>query len=74
MYDKDRHVQILDARTSEEFCGRAQTAKRNGAILGAVQLPWSDAIDPETRRFKSAEELARLMMKAGIDPARPAVT
>jgi thiosulfate/3-mercaptopyruvate sulfurtransferase len=72
--DKDRRVQLIDARTSEEFCGRAQTARRNGAIPGAVHLEWSDALDLETKRFKSPEELARLLKDAGIDPGRPAVT
>jgi thiosulfate/3-mercaptopyruvate sulfurtransferase len=74
VHDKDRRVQLIDARTSEEFCGRAKTAKRNGAIPGAVHLEWSDAIDPETKRFKGPEELARLLKEAGIDPGKPAVT
>jgi thiosulfate/3-mercaptopyruvate sulfurtransferase len=72
--DKDRPVQLIDARTSEEFCGRAKTAKRNGAIPGAVHLEWSDALDPETQRFKSPEELARMLKDAGIELDRPAVT
>jgi thiosulfate/3-mercaptopyruvate sulfurtransferase len=66
-------VQIVDARSSDEYCGKAETAKRNGAIPGAVNLDWSDLVDSQGR-FKSAAELARLFQEAGIDPARPTIT
>jgi thiosulfate/3-mercaptopyruvate sulfurtransferase len=66
--------QILDARSADEFCGKADTAKRNGAIPGAAHLEWSDTLDPKTGRFKSAGELTKLFKEAGIDPSRPATT
>jgi thiosulfate/3-mercaptopyruvate sulfurtransferase len=66
-------VQIVDARSADEFCGVADTAKRNGAIPGAVHLEWSDTLD-DRGRFKSAAELSKLFKDAGIDPTRPAVT
>jgi thiosulfate/3-mercaptopyruvate sulfurtransferase len=66
--------QILDARSADEFCGKAETAKRNGAIPGAVHLEWSDTLDPKTGRFKSAAELTKLFQEAGVDPSRPATT
>jgi thiosulfate/3-mercaptopyruvate sulfurtransferase len=66
-------VQIVDARSNAEHCGTTQTAKRNGAIPGAVNLEWSDLVD-RRGRFKSAAELAKLFQEAGIDPARPTIT
>jgi thiosulfate/3-mercaptopyruvate sulfurtransferase len=67
-------TQIVDTRSSEEFCGTQATAKRNGAIPGATHLEWSDTLDPKTGRFKTAAELTQLFRKAGIDPAKPALT
>jgi thiosulfate/3-mercaptopyruvate sulfurtransferase len=66
--------QLLDARSAEEFCGRADTARRNGAIPGAVRLEWSELLDPQTRRFKPPRELAKLLAERGVDPDKPAVT
>jgi thiosulfate/3-mercaptopyruvate sulfurtransferase len=71
---KKGQSQIVDARSTGEFCGTEQTAKRNGAIPGAKHLEWSDAIDPKTKRYKSAEELKELFKEAGIDPSRPSIT
>ncbi len=71
---KGRPGQVLDARSTDEFCGKAETAKRNGAIPGAVHLEWTDTLDKKTGRFKSAAELTKLFEDAGIDPARPTTT
>jgi thiosulfate/3-mercaptopyruvate sulfurtransferase len=71
---KDRNLQIIDARSTEEYCGTEETAKHNGAIPGARHLEWSDAIDPKTQRFKSPEELAKLLKGAGIDVNQPSAT
>jgi thiosulfate/3-mercaptopyruvate sulfurtransferase len=66
--------QIVDARSQSEYCGEANTAKRNGAIPGAIHKEWNEAIDKKTQRFKSPEELAKLLKDAGIDLNRPSVT
>jgi thiosulfate/3-mercaptopyruvate sulfurtransferase len=71
---KHKPPQIIDARSSGEYCGTQETAKRNGAIPGAKHLEWSDTLDKSTGRFKSADQLGKLFKGAGIDPARPAVT
>ena len=71
---KGKPPQIVDARSEGEFCGTEETAKRNGAIPGALHLEWSDTLDKDTGKFKSADELATLFEKAGIDPAKPSVT
>jgi thiosulfate/3-mercaptopyruvate sulfurtransferase len=71
---KEKPPQLVDARSSGEFCGTEETAKRNGAIPGAKNLEWSDLLDKKTGRFKSAEELGKLFQDAGIDPKKPAMT
>jgi thiosulfate/3-mercaptopyruvate sulfurtransferase len=71
---KDKPPQIIDARSSGEYCGTQETAKHNGSIPGAVHLEWSDLLDMKTGRFKSADELTKLYKDAGIDPSKPAVT
>ncbi len=71
---KGNQQQILDARSTEEYRGEAKTAKRNGSIPTARHFEWSDAIDPKTHRFKSAEELRKLLQDRSIDPSQPCTT
>lgn len=71
---KSKPPQIVDARSEGEYCGTEETAKRNGSIPGAAHVEWSDTLDAKTGRFKSAEELAKLFEKAGVNPTKPAVT
>jgi thiosulfate/3-mercaptopyruvate sulfurtransferase len=66
--------QMVDARSESEYCGEANTAKRNGAIPGALHKEWNEAIDKKTQRFKSPDDLAKLFKDAGIDLNRPSVT
>jgi thiosulfate/3-mercaptopyruvate sulfurtransferase len=66
-----KKVQIIDARSKEEYVGHDKRAKRGGAIPGARHLEWSNAIDPKTQRFKSATELTKLFKNAEIDPRKP---
>jgi thiosulfate/3-mercaptopyruvate sulfurtransferase len=67
-------VQIVDARSREEYCGESDMAQRNGAIPGALNKEWNEALDKKTQRFKSAEELAKLLAESGIDLTKPTVT
>jgi thiosulfate/3-mercaptopyruvate sulfurtransferase len=67
-------TQIVDTRSMGEFCGTEEHAKRNGAIPAAVHLEWSDTLDGKTGRFKSAEELGKILRAAGIDANKPAIT
>jgi thiosulfate/3-mercaptopyruvate sulfurtransferase len=71
---KQKSVQIADARSTKEYCGEANTAKRNGAIPTARHLDWNDLVDPKTQRFKSPAQLRRLIEGAGIDLDKPTVT
>ena len=68
-------AQVIDARSEREFCGiDALTNRRGGAIPGAKHLEWSDLLDKESGRFKSADELRQSFRDAGIDPLQPSVT
>lgn len=71
---KRQPPQIVDARTTGEYCGTADTAGRNGAIPGAVHLEWTEALDPKTKRFKSAKELQALLADRHVDVNKPVVT
>jgi thiosulfate/3-mercaptopyruvate sulfurtransferase len=71
---KDHSLQIVDTRSTPEYCGQAKTAERNGAIPGAIHREWSDLVNAQTGRFKSPAELAALLRESGIDAKRPTVT
>ena len=67
-YLKDNSVQIVDARSPDEFCGLEKGKnQRAGAIPGARNLEWTDLMDKETQRFKSQDEISKLFSDAGID-------
>ena len=70
---RDKSAQIIDTRSDAEFCGDEKHAKRGGAIPGAIHLEWTEALDPTTQRFKSPDELRKILKDAGIDAAKPAV-
>ncbi|HLJ92367.1 MAG TPA: sulfurtransferase [Gemmataceae bacterium] len=71
---KSKDVQIVDARSRGEYCGEEGSAKRGGAIPGAVHLEWLEVLDDKSQRFKRPEELSELFRKKGITVDRPAIT
>jgi thiosulfate/3-mercaptopyruvate sulfurtransferase len=71
---KGKPPQIVDARSTGEYCGTADTAARNGSIPGAVHLEWTEVLDPKTKRFKLPAELKALLAERHIDVNSPAVT
>jgi thiosulfate/3-mercaptopyruvate sulfurtransferase len=72
---KNDAIQIVDTRSSDEFCGiEKRDNKKGGAIPGAKHLEWSDLICQETHRFKSPKELRRLFGESQIDLSRPTAT
>jgi thiosulfate/3-mercaptopyruvate sulfurtransferase len=71
---ENKQVQIIDARSKGEYCGTTTTAKRNGAIPGAVHSDWVELVDQTTGRFTSAAELTKIFTANGIDIQRPAMT
>jgi len=69
-----RAPQLVDARTTGEYCGDVAQARHGGSIPGAKHLEWVDLLNRETGKFKSAAELAKVFADAGIDPKKPATT
>jgi 3-mercaptopyruvate sulfurtransferase SseA/arginase family enzyme len=60
-------VKILDARTVNEIEGRdLRGIKRGGAIPGSTPLYWEDLLDPQTRMFKTPNELKTLLTARGL--------
>lgn len=69
---KQHSLQIVDARSSDEFCGVDKLKnKRGGAIPGAKNLDWVNLLDKDSRRFKSPQELRQIFADAGIDLDKP---
>jgi thiosulfate/3-mercaptopyruvate sulfurtransferase len=70
-----KSLQVIDTRSESEHCGiEKRDNKRGGAIPGAKHLEWSDLIETDTQRFKSADELSKLFAEADIDIQRPTAT
>ena len=70
----DKLDQLIDARTTGEYCGDTKSAKRGGSIPGAKHLDWTDTLDPKTGRFKPAGEMKKLFEDAGIALDKPTAT
>lgn len=71
---KDKTAQFVDARTADEFSGVEAMSKRGGHIPGAKPLEWVDFIDPKTKKFKPAADLAKLIAERKIDLSQPCTT
>jgi thiosulfate/3-mercaptopyruvate sulfurtransferase len=68
---------LVDVRTREEYSGERlhmpdypnEGALRGGHIPGALHIPWSRAINPETGAFRSAQELHQIYVEEnGMNP------
>ena len=68
---KNKKAQILDARSEGEYCGSGDP--HTGHIPGAVHLEWSELLDKD-KKFKSPEELKKLLAEKKVDLDRPAIT
>ena len=59
----DKNWAILDARTTDEYCGKRQKkgAARAGRIPGSLHLDWAKAVHyNEDKTFRSPEELEKI--------------
>ncbi len=69
---RGNRLPMIDTRSPDEFCGiEKKKNNRGGAMPGAKHLDWTNLIDPETQRFKKANELRRLFDNADIDLEGP---
>ncbi len=70
---KQGETQILDTRSLAEYEGETANAGNAGRIPGSVHLDWTNLVG-EDGRFKSPDELKRLIDATGFSPDRPIVT
>lgn len=67
-------IKILDARTTAEIEGRdLRGIKRGGFIESSVPVYWEDLLDPQTKTFKSADELKQIFEERGILPSQQVI-
>jgi len=79
---KNPGVCLVDARSPIEYQGKRThpgkeedpEIKRGGRIPGAVSIDWTSTINPEDKTFKDAEELQKMLEKAGATKDREIVT
>jgi thiosulfate/3-mercaptopyruvate sulfurtransferase len=64
---------IVDARSTEEYCGTMVRAARAGAIPHAIHLEWVRHLDADGE-FKPAADLRQLYESAGVTPDREVVS
>jgi thiosulfate/3-mercaptopyruvate sulfurtransferase len=63
-------VKLLDARTQGEIDGKdLRGIKRGGYIESSIPVYWEDTLDPATKAFKPASEIARLYRDKGVRPS-----
>ena len=68
-------IKIVDARTPAEIEGKELRGIKNGGhIPSAIPVYWEDALDPEAKTFKPAEQLERLYKDRGILPSDEIIT
>ena len=71
----DASVALLDVRSPAEYQGRKVYAQRGGHIPGAVNLEWTEAMDPQHDLcLKPAAELRDRLAGLGITPDKEVVT
>jgi squalene-hopene/tetraprenyl-beta-curcumene cyclase len=67
-------VKIVDARTPAEIDGKdLRNIKRGGFVPSSVPVYWEDLLDPQTKAFKSAEEITALYQSRGILPSHEVI-
>jgi len=66
-------IVILDVRSTLEFNGITVRAKRGGHIPGAVNVEWTEALNPDGT-FKSPSELAKLYQEVGVTQGKEVIT
>ncbi len=72
-----RHEQLLDARATERFSGEVDDSwpdRRRGHIPGALNLPYTTLLDPETKTILPLEQLRQRFSAAGVDLNKPIAT
>lgn len=70
-------VQILDARGAGRFEGTADEPRPgvpSGHMPGAINIPFSEVLDPMTKAFLPKNQLRELFLNKGVNPNQPIIT
>lgn len=70
-------LQIIDARPEGRFLGTSPEPReglRSGHMPGAMNVPVTSLIDPQTGLLKSNNDLRQIFTDAGLDYDKPAIT
>ncbi|RYO76594.1 hypothetical protein DL766_005501 [Monosporascus sp. MC13-8B] len=70
-------IQILDARPGGRFTGKDPEPREglpSGHMPGAINIPFSAVLDPETKTFLPKDKLKKLFEEKGVDPSKPVIT
>jgi thiosulfate/3-mercaptopyruvate sulfurtransferase len=73
----DSSVVLIDARPADDYLGgrQAEGVSRPGHIPGAINLPWSNALEgKDDLQLLPAPELRQLFKSAGATPGKKVVT
>ena len=73
---KDRHAEIVDARSAARFAGREPEPRpglRPGHIPGSHNVPYGKVLNQDGT-LKSPDELEALFTRSGVDLTKPVVT
>ena len=69
--------QIIDARSLGRFNGtepEPRAGMRSGHMPGAISLPFTEFLDPESKTYISSEKINHLIKKLNIDLNQPITT
>ena len=67
-------VKIVDARTTAEIEGRdLRGIRRGGFIESSVPVYWEDLLDPQTKTFKSADDIQKIYEARGVLPSHQVI-
>jgi thiosulfate/3-mercaptopyruvate sulfurtransferase len=64
---------LIDSRTASEYTGQQAQGPRGGRVPGAKHLEWKEFLDAHGR-FKSADEIAKLLVKRKVFAGETAIT
>lgn len=71
----DPGIALIDCRSEPEFIGLDVRARRGGHIPGAVNLDWTEFMDPEHQLcLRSEEDLRSMLTEHGITPDKEVIT
>ena len=62
-------IKLIDVRSIEEYSGKVEKtgAQKAGRIPGSIHIEWSVAIDTNTNKFRTVEELSKVYRAHNID-------